>query len=214
MTDLERFFRHLVNTLAGADSARLRDSLPLGDIRSAILPYRTHRRALQLESSEDYELLLMRLCAGEGGLAHTSPDEARAAFQAELGTPNPDLSLVELHANASVTLDQTAVARTLGHKPELAFAPPAAESQPSGSGLEHSTPRAAEPQPSVPAGHAPAQPESCARCGIALPQNRVVSFCPQCGYNLRPKRCPSCGLELESGWRHCIGCGAAVTPHS
>ena len=215
MTDLERFFRHLVHTLAVADSARLRDALSIGDIRSSILPYRTHRRALQLESSEDYELLLMRLCAGEGGLAHTSPDDARAAFQAELSSPNPDLALVELHANASVTLDQTAVARSLDHRPELAFAPRGAESTPKDSEPERSAPPPCEPQQSpVPAEHAPAPPESCARCGNALPRSRVVNFCPQCGYNLRPRRCPSCGLELESGWRHCIGCGASVTTPS
>jgi predicted RNA-binding Zn-ribbon protein involved in translation (DUF1610 family) len=212
VNDLERFFRHLVNTLAASDPARLRQSLPLGDLRSSILPYRVHRRALQLESSEDYELLIMRLCAGEGGLAHTSPDEARVAFQAELSSPNPDLSLVELHTNASVTLDHAAMARSLDHSPELAFAPrPDPDTEPSYSDPAFPTPPPSDRQhPSISKVHAPVPQGSCVRCGSALPQNRAVNFCPQCGYNLRSRRCPSCGLELEQAWRHCIGCGAAV----
>ena len=44
-----------------------------------------------LESSEDYELVLLRLCAGEGGLVRTEPEEARARFAEELQSPNPDL---------------------------------------------------------------------------------------------------------------------------
>ncbi|HEX2249055.1 MAG TPA: zinc ribbon domain-containing protein [Gemmatimonadales bacterium] len=213
MTDLERFFRHLVNTIAANDPARLRQSLSVGDIRSSILPYRVHRRALQLESSEDYELLLMRLCAGEGGLAHTSPDQARTAFIDELSSPNPDLSLVELHTGASITLDHGAVARSLDHRPELAFAPPR-ESDAEAAYSE--SPRQAHPaaerrQSPLPAEQTPVPAGGCMRCGSALPQKRVVNFCPQCGYNLRPRRCRSCGLELEPAWRHCIGCGAAVT---
>jgi hypothetical protein len=212
VTDLERFFRHLVNTLAASDPARLRQSLPLGDIRGSILPYRTHRRALQLESSEDYELLIMRLCAGEGGLAHTSPDEARVAFETELASPNPDLSLVELHTNASISLDHAAVARSLDHRPELAFAPQQEpDTEPSYSEPIRPAPPPLDRQhPSMPAEPAPVPQGGCVRCGSALPQKRAVNFCPQCGYKLRSKRCPSCGLELEPAWRHCIGCGVAV----
>ena len=65
MTDLERFFRRLVANLAGTDPALLHRPIPLEDIHQSIVPYRTNRRALQLESSEDYELVLLRLCAGE-----------------------------------------------------------------------------------------------------------------------------------------------------
>jgi hypothetical protein len=216
VTDLERFLRHLVNTIAATDPARLRQALSLGEIRSSIIPYRAHRRALQLESSEDYELLLIRLCAGEGGLAHTLTDEARAAFEAELASPNPDLSQVELHAKASIALDPAAVARSLDHKPELAFAPKVElESEP-----RHSTPApSAQPasrrrRPSPPVDRAPVAQGGCVRCGSPLPRNRVANFCPHCGYNLRPKQCPSCGLELEPAWRHCISCGAAIAPLS
>ena len=67
MTDLERLVRQLVDNLSAIDPARLQQPVTLADIRDTIVPYRATRRALQLESSEDYELALMRLCAGEGG---------------------------------------------------------------------------------------------------------------------------------------------------
>ena len=94
MTDLERFFRRLVANLAGSDPARLHRPIPLEDIHESIVPYRSNRRALQLESSEDYELVLLRLCAGEGGLVRTEPEEARARFAEELQSPNPDLHVL------------------------------------------------------------------------------------------------------------------------
>ena len=66
MTDLERFFRQLVANLAASDPARLHHPIPLEDIQESIVPYRSNRRALHLDSSEDYEMVLLRLCAGEG----------------------------------------------------------------------------------------------------------------------------------------------------
>ena len=77
MTDLQRFFRVLVRNLAATDPARLRRPLPLTDIRDTIVPYSANRRSLQLESSEDYELMLMQLCAGQEGFARTEPEEVR-----------------------------------------------------------------------------------------------------------------------------------------
>jgi hypothetical protein len=58
VTELERFFRRLVANLAGSDPARLHRPIPLEDILESIVPYRSNRRALLLESSEDYELVL------------------------------------------------------------------------------------------------------------------------------------------------------------
>jgi hypothetical protein len=131
-------------------------------------------------------IVIVPFAFGEGGLAHTSPDEARVAFQAELSSPNPDLSLVELHTNASVTLDHAATARSLDHSPELAFAPrPDPDTEPSYSDPAFPTPPPSDRQhPSISKVHAPVPQGGCVRCGSALPQNRAVNFCPQCGYNL------------------------------
>jgi hypothetical protein len=217
VTDLECFFVQLVRTLAAGDRTRLGKPLLLVDIRNSILPYRANRRALQLESSEDYELVLMRLCAGEGGYARTGPDEVQDEFIKELESPNPDLTLVARHEKAVVHLDSRAVAKALDPQPELAYAPqehltPAAEITPTPGGKPKRGVH--EPRPAASKQDEDRdKPSRCSRCGGALPTGRVVNFCPQCGQDLTRPRCSACQTELEPGWRHCVSCGAAV-PHA
>jgi hypothetical protein len=203
MTDLERFFAQLVRNLAAGDRTRLGKPLLLVDIHNSILPYRANRRALQLESSEDYELVLMRLCAGEGGFARTGPDEVHDEFVKELGNPIPDLTLVQKHENAVVHLDPKSVAKVLDPNPELAYAP-----------QEHRAPaKETTPAPESKAKRGSREPEPasrCSRCGGALPTGRVVNFCPHCGQDLTRTRCPECKTQLDPAWRHCVNCGAPV----
>jgi hypothetical protein len=201
--DLERFVRQIVRNLAATDPARLHRPLPLTELRETIVPYRANRRALQLESSEDYELVLMRLCAGEGGFARTEPAEVRAEFEIEVGNSNPDLGIVHRYANAVVSLEPKALALALDHEPGLAFAPPG-HSPPEPS-LE---PLAADAESAV-AGVPPIP--RCRLCGRELPAGRAINFCPHCGGSQVLTRCPTCQSELEAGWRHCIKCGASVS---
>jgi hypothetical protein len=124
VTDVERFFRRLVSNLAATDPARLRRPLPLDEISREILPYRANRRALQLDTSEDYELVLLRLCAGEGNLVRTEPDEARARFAQEIRSANPDLDVLHAFENVQLTLRAESLARALEAEPEGPNAPP------------------------------------------------------------------------------------------
>ena len=215
MEDLERFFRQIVRNLAATDPARLHRPLPLNDLRDSIVPYRANRRALELESSEDYELVLMRLCAGEGGFARTEPAEVRAEFEVEVGSSNPDLDIVHRHENAVVSLEPKPLALALNHEPGLAFAPP-------DHPVRVSRKEAAAPRPELPSVESPgAAAESvvagghhipqCGLCGRGLPTGRVVNFCPHCGGSQGLARCPACQSELEAGWRHCVSCGATVS---
>jgi hypothetical protein len=212
VTDLERFFVQLVRNVAAGDRARLEKPMFLVDIRSSILPYRANRRALQLESSEDYELVLMRFCAGEGGFARTGPDEVRDEFVKELASPNPDLTLVQRHENAVIHLDPKAVAKALNPEPEPAYAPREHRYQPKDvRPTSDSTPKAGlrERRPAVSEqGKAGDKATSCTHCGGELPAGRVVKFCPQCGQDLTRTRCSECNTELEPAWRHCVNCGA------
>ncbi|HEX5387147.1 MAG TPA: zinc ribbon domain-containing protein [Gemmatimonadales bacterium] len=240
MTDLERFFRHLVATLAAADPARLEAPLSIAELQQSILPYRTHRRALGVASSEDYEVLVLRLSAGEGGFARTEPAEIQARFKLELTGSNPDLALLERHGDALVSLSVAAIRGALSADPHAAYAPPAPVQErthapahahappvhipsPVDPGLEDEREPEldiAEPLPLdavlTPAAAAPAPetPDSdapmCLYCGATLPGGRQVNFCPQCGQNQAGLHCPSCQGEIELGWRHCIVCGAAV----
>jgi predicted nucleic acid-binding Zn ribbon protein len=215
VTDLERFFRQLVRNLASSDPARLDQPIPLQDVLHSIVPYRTNRRALQLESSEDYELVVMRLCAGEEGLVRTDPEEARSRFAKELASPNPDLAVLHQLENVVLALRSTPLARALGPETDLELAPKAPKRESPVSVDSPELPDLPElpqleelPEAEAPAGIAVPH---CLYCGAALPTNRSVNFCPHCGQNQRSVQCPDCRTELEPGWRHCVNCGAAVS---
>jgi Double zinc ribbon len=199
MTDLERLFRQLVLNLSSMDPARLREPLALREIRDTFVPYRANRRALQLESSEDYELALMSLCAGKQGYARTDPESIRTAFAEEIGSPNPDLTLLQQHEHVTLTLDPAAVARIVSPPdPHHGFAPPVpAPVKP------RPTPRKKAAAPAAD----PAKINQCGRCRGNLPVGRMVNFCPECGYDLRRGHCPQCNTELQPEWRHCVSCG-------
>lgn len=229
MSDLERFFQQLVASLS-ADPGRLRQPLQVGEIIRDVLPYRANRRALGLESAEDYEVLLLRLCAGDGGFARTSPPEIEARFQGELEGSNPDLSLLRTHGDALLSLNGLAVARALAADPHAPYAPPPADAAPEPTWEDESIAAAAledrggPPFPEAPPGEAgpgeatagdPDQAGApgvtrCLYCGGALPAGRPVNFCPHCGQSQRTLRCPACQSEVEYGWRHCVSCGAPL----
>lgn len=200
-SDLQRFFAQLVHNLAAINPARLRQPMTLAELRESVIPYRANRRALQIESSEDYELVVMRLCAGEGGFAITEPEEAQVDFVNELNGPNPDLTIVERHRKAVVALDPRSVARALDPKPDLAYAP--WEQQVSHAKQTKKAEADAAEQAPV-----KEKPPQCTHCGAKLPGGRVVNYCPKCGQS--QLRCPKCKAELERGWRHCVGCGTPL----
>lgn len=217
MTDLERFFRRLVANLADTDPAQLDQPIPLEDIHQSIVPYRTNRRALELESSEDYELVLLRLCAGEGSYVRTDPEEARARFAEELASPNPDLAVLHQFEGTVVSLRTEPLKRALAPPadPNASYAPPPAPpiagvaipivDLPVAEALEQpepfDTPEAAELASESP---------RCLYCGGALPTERPARFCPECGQRQAPPECPRCHTEVEPGWRHCVECGAPL----
>jgi hypothetical protein len=114
VTDLERFFRRLVERLGVTDPSRLHRPLSLDEIMYTLVPYRANRRALGVDTSEEYELVVMRLCAGEAGLVRTEPDEARVRFVRELATPNPDLAALHSFESVLITLRPEPLARAPG----------------------------------------------------------------------------------------------------
>jgi hypothetical protein len=231
VTEVERFFRRLVSTLAASNPARLQGALLLEDITGSILPYRTHRRALELDTVEDYEAVLLRLCAGEGDLVWTEPEEARQRFVEERRSSNPDLTALYAFENVYVSFRPEPLLWALAPDPRADHAPPATsvESSPEepepASGAESDEPvlvlGAARPEMPPPLEDTDATPAdmveaveppgpTCLYCGGSLPTNRTVNFCPHCGQSQTQILCPECRSEVEPGWRHCVNCGAAV----
>jgi hypothetical protein len=191
VTDLERFFERLVRNLVAIDSARVKQPVAVVDIKTTVMPYRTNRRALGLESSEEYEELLVRLVGEEGGLVKTTPSDVAEWCQRQMASLTPDLSGIPGQANAAVTVTPAALARVLG---------PAAMAN-----IE-----AGKPATSGSTGELPLPPEKCPHCSTTLPSNRAVNFCPVCGRSVTMIPCDNCGADLEPGWRFCVNCGQDV----
>ena len=225
---LERFFRRLVDNLIAIDPARLHRPLTLSDLTQTILPYRANRRALDLSSNEDYDLGILRMCAGEGGYLRTEPAEVQTAFAAQVASLNPDLSILRDLGETQLYLATEQLAYALGPEPGTVYAPPDEDESEAAIITErHDSvpdfdavrrPRAMiEPVPleefEQVAGEEmeTSHPEGrCSYCGGSLPQGRSVNFCPHCGESQSFIRCPSCQTDVELGWKHCITCGAAI----
>lgn len=111
MTDLERFVKRLLETLKARHPAGAQRPFTVAELRGAVLPYRMHRSALGLSSSEDYELLVFRLMAEEGGFARTTPPDAAERAREEIASPVPDLDLLELLGDTTLQLTHDVAGR-------------------------------------------------------------------------------------------------------
>jgi hypothetical protein len=226
MAELEHFFRVLVQTLAGQNPARLHQPLAIGEV-SRVLPYREARRRLPLDSVEEYETLLIRLCAGEGGFAQADA-ATQQEFAAEVQRPLPDLGVIRRRAESHLVLRTEPTAEALNGMPEERFAPPedgqmggwadgqqegGADGQmgglAEGQGARRSTGQGEGAHQSAPDEFVIEQPAviRCAFCGGVLPATRHVNFCPHCGMGQDVGKCGKCGADVDVGWRYCVTCG-------
>lgn len=218
------------------DPGRLHRPMTVADVSRRFLPYRTNRRSLGIETNEDYDGVLLRLLAGEGGYCHMLSDDIRRRFDREVKNPNPDLAVLGEFAGAELALDTEALAHALGPGPERAYTPP--EPMPESTAPPQAPDRPATPAAkpdleipldpvrySMPPVDLPAAPPAragsqrptgadpdgrCGFCGARLPTGRTIHFCPFCGQNQTFTRCPECRSEIELGWRHCVNCGHPV----
>jgi hypothetical protein len=226
MTDLERLFRRLVDNLIAIDPARLHRPIAIDDLLSSVIPYRTNRRSLSIDSAEDYDMLVLRLCSGEGGFVRMMTEDIEQVFRDQLSSPNPDLTVLREHAKAELQLGTEPLAPPEDEIPEFPDLPEIEPRVENPLESVRRVPFMAEPAPTPPPPVPPppritAEPDPrprllresgprCSYCGGRLPSSRTVNFCPHCGQNQTFTRCPECQSELELGWRHCISCGHYV----
>jgi hypothetical protein len=226
--ELDRLFRQVIRNLAQLDPAHVHGPVEVAELYQRLIPYRTHRTALGLDTHQDYEMAVLRLLAGERGYALVEPAEARDALAREVAAVNPDTGFFKQFGSARVTFDPGHVRAALGGlavsaddeplneaAPERAIpTPPEEDALGESAGADaidlETGPGAVpfaldeEGAPSVSPrmGSAP-----CSFCGGELPMGRAVIFCPHCGQNVGVVHCPACGAELDVGWRYCITCG-------
>lgn len=212
MDELTRFARRLVEQL-GASKEGVHRPVEVAALRETVLPYRTHRRALGIESVEDYETVLLRLVAGERGYVKTVPAEAAERCRKELAQATPDLAVLDEVATATVQITSMAAAQIVddgADRADRADRTDGAVRAGKTVKADKITPTPPAP-PDVPAASPPTSlMGSCLHCKHAVPSDRQVVFCPWCGKRLIPFTCARCNTELDSEWRHCITCGAPV----
>jgi len=236
MDELTRFARRLIEQLSASKDGVDRP-VPVGMVREKILPYRTHRRALMLESVEDYETVLLRLIAGERGFVRTLPAAAAQRCQEELAGANPDLGVLDEVADSTIQITSLAAAKILGDEaPEvIASAAPVIASEAKQSR------RTAEiaPVPAAPRIDRPAPAPRDDRPALAArddgppviaraerpkqsPRPVEVATAPAVPRDDRPRgeasvtmtECPHCHHAMPSGREvvFCPWCGARLVP--
>ena len=114
---LDRLFRQLMRNLVELDPRRLHGPVEVSELYQRLIPYRTHRTHLGLDTHEDYEMVVLRLLAGERGYALVEPAEARAALAREVAAANPNTGYFKRYGSAKVTFDPGHVRAALGGLP-------------------------------------------------------------------------------------------------
>ena len=198
MDELTRFARVLMERLAARPEGVTRP-VSVAEVRKAVMPYRAQRKALGLDSVEDYDTVLLRLIAEERGYVRTMPATSAALAREELGQSNPDLGVLDSIADSTIQVTSLAAGKVVDDGMPEPVAPPL-----------HPPPASPAPTPAASAAPKPAEP-TCKFCSGTLPHRRTATFCPHCGERLIPLTCGRCNSEVESNWKHCITCGAPVT---
>ncbi len=235
MTDLERFAAVLLAEWQN-EGCRATSALTVAGLLDRTLPYRAARRALALESSEDYEALVLRLVGEEAGLVVTDPMEAAEMARSTLESKIPDLDVLRLLRSATLTFTDDAVSRLEGVRPLPASAQVEQPAKEATASVGAPAPRVdadvlpmrRAPEPAdhtavpLPRAEAEAPPafltkvaftppdEMCWQCSQPLPTTRKVNFCVECGADQRAPLCLSFGGTVERHWKHCPDCGMTL----
>src|SRR5918994_5158773 len=104
MDALDRMFHVLVRTLRSKQPALLTAPFTVGELHQQILPYRHFRRDLQLETNQEYELVLMELLTGARGYLDVD-ERLRDELGKELKAASPDPSRVREFGEANVSIN-------------------------------------------------------------------------------------------------------------
>ena len=229
MDDLDRLHRRLVHNIRASRPEYLRIPFTVRELYEQIVPYRHNRRELAIETNDDYETAVARLLSGERDYVTADP-ALQESLRRELASPTGDPGIFKDHADATLTLTSAAdsaltpaagtaaagmtTPRAITEHRETEMSP----GQSALAAFDAMSP--ATSFPSVPTASVPTLLESlsapevaadCRFCGGELPEGRETNYCPHCGENLRTRRCPACGAEMDAEWKFCVSCGRAAS---
>jgi hypothetical protein len=90
---LDNIFNRLVRALSAGSPDQLSAPFTVSEIVHALVPYRTYRSELGVDTIQDYEHAVLELLAGERGLLVVDADTVLAIRQ-ELASPDPDTGML------------------------------------------------------------------------------------------------------------------------
>jgi hypothetical protein len=230
MDDLDRLYRRLVHNVRATRPEYLKIPFSVRELYEQIVPYRHNRRELAIETNDDYETAVARLLSGERDYVTADP-AMQESLRRELLSPTGDPGIFKEHADVSLMLTSAAEsaltpvpATTAGTMSTPDSVMDRAHQRPGVSAGQGAVAAfdAMSPGVSAPSVAPPAVPTlleslssidvptGCRFCGGTLPEGRDTNYCPHCGENLRTRRCPACGSEMDSAWKFCVTCGRAA----
>ena len=211
-----RFHRVLAESIAVGTPAYLRKSFTVAEIYQSLTPFRSHHDHLGITRNREYDELLLRLLAGEGGYLVLESEPAREAIRRELERRHRNTGIYREFAAAKVRLNPARIPVDLPEAPSAAARATGKDGTrtgPAGDAARSPARRVAAAGKVRRSGAVPkAAPDTCPACGGKLPDDDRLTFCPHCGENTREAPCPQCGEILQREWRFCIVCGARVHP--
>ncbi len=92
-TVLDRIFERLLRTLSAGGPDQLRSPFTVAEIVQSLVPYRTYRNELGVDTLQDYEHAVLEMLAGERGWLVCDPDTVMV-IKKELASPDPDTGLL------------------------------------------------------------------------------------------------------------------------
>jgi len=92
-TVLDNIFNRLVRALSAGSPDQLSAPFTVSEIVHALVPYRTYRSELGVDTIQDYEHAVLELLAGERGLLLVDADTV-LAIRKELASPDPDTGML------------------------------------------------------------------------------------------------------------------------
>lgn len=234
---LDRLFRALVLRVRDVRPEHLTRAFEVGDVLRTFVPYRATRAEVGVETAEDYEVLVVRLLSGERGFVFSDEVlQADLRRELDSGNPDLralqayGTAKITLAQHAMRQVLEAAPPRAPDAPAAVAPPKPPASPAPLESLRTQLPPTLADlgeaigsagesrarhsfqgrgsriPDPTAETPVRGSRP-GCRFCGQALPDGREVTFCPQCGQNLKVRRCPGCSAEMELGWKFCVSCG-------
>jgi hypothetical protein len=115
-TVLDRIFDRLVRTLAAGGPDQLRAVFRVADIVHALVPYRTYRHELGVETLQDYEHAVLEMLAGARGWL-ICDEVVVERIRRELASPDPDTSMLRALEHVEVRMDAVRMPITLPERP-------------------------------------------------------------------------------------------------